>query len=293
MQKYLPALVLAFMCTSSAFGWTCPKGQHWVQTPGQTNVEVGSCVSDTPPTTGDPKTSQSQTQSQNSSSNSNSTSNSKANSSSTSNATGGSSTSTATGGSATATGGSSTASNNSSGNVTTFSSVENQVRQTPMAYAPDAAFTTSPCIKGFSGGLSFPGGAGTGGLSKTDKGCDSRQTAVIFHALGNDTAAAKLLCSTDASKRAKLTLKECLAIVVPPVPQILIRENPAPSAPQVIILPAPAVLQPLVSPLGPPAPVVEHRVKPVSHRVCKSSVKVNNPQADRKSSAGLPPSGDR
>ncbi len=145
-----------------------------------------------------------------------------------------------------------------------------------MAYAPDAAFTTSPCIKGFSAGLSLPGGAGTGGFSKTDKGCDSRQTAVIFHALGNNTAAAKLLCSTDASKRAKLTLEECLAIVVPPAPQVLIRENPAPPAPQVIILPTPAAPQPQVSPLPPPAPVVEHRVKPVFHRVCKSSVKVRN-----------------
>jgi hypothetical protein len=122
--------------------------------------------------------------------------------------------------------------------VSTYSNTENQVRQTPGAYAPDAAFTTSPCIKGFSGGLSFPGGAGTAGFSKIDKGCDSRQTAVVFHAIGNDSAAAKLLCSTDAAKRAHLTLEECATIVKP---QPVIQPSaPSAPAPQVIVVPQPA-----------------------------------------------------
>lgn len=144
-----------------------------------------------------------------------------------------------------------------------------------MAYAPDAAFTTSPCIKGFSAGLSLPGGAGTGGFSKTDKGCDSRQTAVIFHALGNDTAAAKLLCSTDASKRAKLTIDECLAIVRPPVPQIVV---PAPApAPQFNIV-LPSVPAPTPVPVAVLAPVVERKpvLTPHVKRVCKSSVKIRS-----------------
>jgi hypothetical protein len=77
-----------------------------------------------------------------------------------------------------------------------------------MAYAPDN-LNTSPCVKGFSGGGAGPMGAMSFGFSKTDKGCDSRQTAVIFHGLHNDFAAAKILCSTDAAKRAHLTLEEC------------------------------------------------------------------------------------
>jgi hypothetical protein len=95
-----------------------------------------------------------------------------------------------------------------------------------MAYAPEAAFTTSPCVKGFSGGASSPGFAGSFGVSKTDKGCDSRQTAVIFHALGNDEASARILCSTDAAKRAKLTLAQCLMIVTPK--QVLVEQPPQP-----------------------------------------------------------------
>jgi hypothetical protein len=145
-----------------------------------------------------------------------------------------------------------------------------------MAYAPDAAFTTSPCIKGFSAGLSLPGGAGTGGFSKTDKGCDTRQTAVVFHALGNDTAAAKLLCSTDASKRAKLTIDECLAIVRPPVPQIVL---PAPQPTPQFNIVLPSVPAPTPVPIVVPAPVVERKpivVTPHVKRVCKSSVKIRS-----------------
>jgi hypothetical protein len=81
------------------------------------------------------------------------------------------------------------------------------------------------------------------GISKIDKGCDSRQTAVIFHGIGNDFAAAKILCSTDAAKRAHLTLEECQLIVSPPVPVVVQQPVPAP------------VQQPIIIQL-PPAPVV-------------------------------------
>lgn len=254
---------------------------------------------------------QSQTNSSNSSSsaNSNSTAISKVNSSNTSTATNGPTTalggsSTATGGSAavknsgnstlsnsgnstnslattntnTSTGGAggaggtSSAANNSSGNSTSF--VDNQVRQTPMAYAPDAAFTTSPCVKGFSGGVSLPGGAGSLGVSKTDKGCDSRQTAVVFYALGNKTAAARILCSSDAARRAKLTLDDCLAIIVPPVPQIVVPQPPAAPQPQVIVVPAP---QPVLAPIAaqPSPDCNQPKAVPVHYtRVCKASTKI-------------------
>jgi hypothetical protein len=87
------------------------------------------------------------------------------------------------------------------------------------------------------------------GISKIDKGCDSRQTAVIFHGIGNDFAAAKILCSTDAAKRAHLTLEECQLIVSPPVP-VIVQQPPAPVQPPIVIQmqqPAPA-LPPVVIP---------------------------------------------
>jgi hypothetical protein len=98
-----------------------------------------------------------------------------------------------------------------------------------MAYAPDN-LNTSPCVKGFSGGGSGPMGALSLGFSKTDKGCDSRQTAVIFHSLGNDHAAALVLCSTDAAKRAHLTLADCEAML-PPAPVAVQGPVPAPQGP--------------------------------------------------------------
>ena len=122
------------------------------------------------------------------------------------------------------------ATNNSSGNTTSYSESYNEVRQNPGAYAPTAAFTTSSCAKGYSGGASTPTVAATLGIAMTDKGCDSRQTAADFFAIGNPTAAAKVLCSTDASKRAKLTLAECEAIVQP---KPIIVSVPAPAPPPV------------------------------------------------------------
>lgn len=212
--------VLCLAVAGNASAWNCPSGQHHVQvskgTPGAVLVEgeYFSCVPDAPPS--DPKTTnQQQNQNQNQTATATSGSSSAVNNSgNSSNTNKNTNTNTANGGNASstssATGGS--ASNNSSGNQTSFSSSYQEVRQTPIAYSPES-LSTSPCVKGFSGGLSLPGGAGSLGMSKIDKGCDSRQTAVIFHGLGNDTAAAKVLCSTDASKRAKLTLEDCAAIV--------------------------------------------------------------------------------
>ena len=141
----------------------------------------------------------------------------------------------ATGGTANS---SSSATNNSSGNTSTYesNSTYTEVRQNPGAFAP-TAFSTSPCTKGVSAGGSTPTVAGTFGIALTDKGCDSRQTAAVFYAIGNPTAAAQILCSTDASKRAKLTLAQCLTIVTPVqvAPPVA---APAPK-PEVIVIPAP------------------------------------------------------
>lgn len=246
----------------------------------------------TAPSTLSQNQNQSQSQSSNSSSNSTATTNSNANSSSTSK--GGNSASTATGGSSTATGGvsvlknagnstmtnsgnssntntnsatggqggaggsaNSSASNNSSGNSTSYESTStyNEVRQNPGAYAPIAAFTTSPCSKGYSAGAGTPSVAATLGIVLIDKGCDSRQTALNFYAIGNPAAAAQVLCSTDASKRAHLTLKECLTLL-PPVVIASPALPPAPVQPQVIVVPVPA-------PVATPAPAVPATLHPV------------------------------
>jgi hypothetical protein len=128
------------------------------------------------------------------------------------------------------------------------------VRQNPGAYAPVAAFTTSPCSKGFSAGGSTPNVAATLGIVLTDKGCDSRQTAVIFHAIGNDYAAGKTLCSTDAAKRAHLTLEDCERLVATPV---VISAPPAPIAPPQVIVPVTVI--PVPAPAPSAVPVVEER----------------------------------
>ena len=275
MNKLLYLAAFLLLIPPSAKAWNCPSGQHRVQAPAGTptntpyyDVVEGIafiCESDTPPTTTPSSQTQSQNQSQNqtASSNSSSNSSSKSQSNSTSasgvNNSGNSSntnTNTATGGAGGTANASSSNNATGSGNSTTISSNEqvNVPRQTPMAYSPDV-LSTSPCTKGFSGGAAFPMGAGSLGVSKVDKGCDSRQTAVIFHGLGNDQAAAKILCSTDAAKRAKLTLNECLAIIRPSVPVIVApapAPAPVPAPPIIVTMPAPVVIQQTVP--APPAP---------------------------------------
>jgi hypothetical protein len=144
--------------------------------------------------------------------------------------------------------------NNSTGNTTTVTGdTTNNPRQTPMAYAPDN-LNTSPCALGFSGGGSGPMGALALGITRIDKGCDSRQTAVIFHSLGNDTAAAEVLCSTDAAKRAHLTIEKCALMVPrvqPPAPAPAPVATPQPiiiNPPSITVLPAPVIMQQIATP---------------------------------------------
>jgi hypothetical protein len=280
LVAFTPSVVRGWSCPSGQIRQQAPAGTP-TTAPYYDVVEgiAFICVPVNPPpstSTTSPTQSQqqNQTQSSNSTSNSNSTANSASNSSSTSKATGGSANSTASGGSATATGGSSgvknagnsaltnsgnssntnsnSASNNSTGNTSTYDSNSTsnytEVRQNPGAFAPIAAFTTSPCSKGYSAGGSSPTIAATLGIVTTDKGCDSRQTALNFYAIGNPAAAAQVLCSTDAAKRAHLTLKECLALLPPVVvapPAIPL----APAAPQVIVVPVPAAVPPPAVPV--------------------------------------------
>jgi hypothetical protein len=126
--------------------------------------------------------------------------------------------------------------NNSSGNTTTYTSTSTyrEVRQVPTAYAPDA-LPTAPCFKPITGGGSSPFFGISFGAGKIDKGCDARETARSFYAMHNYTAAAKILCSTDAAKRAHLTMEDCSdyeeSVAAPAPPPVVVNVAPAVAAP--------------------------------------------------------------
>jgi hypothetical protein len=111
------------------------------------------------------------------------------------------------------------------GNNSTQSTAFNQVRQTASAIAPDT-FPTSPCFKTASGAGQGAGFGFSLGAGKVDEGCDARETARILASMGSKTAACKLIVSTKASKRAGVTLADCLIDSTPeqlqPVPSVVI-----------------------------------------------------------------------
>jgi hypothetical protein len=283
MKRTLALVVLCLISASGAFAWNCSDplasrvpvpsgtsgsfgngdGQLFLGTGSEgTKGQLYQCQVPTP----DPKSpsqNQSQTQSQSNQQSQNQTSspsatssasNSLANSGNSSNKNLNKNTNqnTATGGSANSASTSSSSATNNGNNANNSSyesnSQYNEVRQNPGAYAP-TILNTSPCTKGFSGGGSTPAVAATFGVATTDKGCDSRQTAVIFHGLGNDFAAAKILCSTSASKRAKLTLQECLAIVAPPAPVVVVPPAPQPAPVSITVVPVPVPVAAVAPPV--------------------------------------------
>jgi hypothetical protein len=88
----------------------------------------------------------------------------------------------------------------------------------------------------------------SGGAGKVDKGCDDRETARSFALLGNREAAAIILCNTPASKRAHLTLEQCMNVTVRVQQPIL--------PPIVLPQPAPIINVPVtVVPVEVPTPV--------------------------------------
>lgn len=272
--RYLVFMLAVLSC--SAFAWDCPAGQIRQQAPAGTPttapyydvVEGIAFVCVPTPTT--PSTS---------GSNSTSTSTSGAT------ATGGNSTSTATGGNSSNTnnntvqGGNqkqqqsnsstnnnaSTATNNGD-NSNNSAEITNIKPAAATAFAP-VGFATAPCLAAFGAGAqTVPGGISFGG-SRTDKGCDSRATAQQFALLlNNRTAAAKILCTTKAAKRAHLTMEDCLVSVAPQPP---ISVQSAPQSTPISVQPAPQITvnipQPQVVYLTPPpAPVpVVSPAKPV------------------------------
>lgn len=264
MRKIFALVILMFACSGLSLAWNCTGNNIRVQVPTGTkgtgtgdapgNVVVDNGLTfecEAPPTT--PTDPSSPT------------------SSSSSTSTSGAS-STATGGNATSKSGVSNSGNstntlsNTQGQTQSNSSTNNNASAAtgngdnsdnsttnikPAAasvYAP-VGFSTAPCLASFGAGAqSVPGGISFGG-SRVDKGCDDRQTAIQFALLlNNRLAAAKILCTTKAAKRAKLTLDDCMAFAAPaPAPVAVVApvvSTPVPvqvtvntPQPQVTILP--------------------------------------------------------
>jgi hypothetical protein len=75
------------------------------------------------------------------------------------------------------------------------------VKTTPTVYAPPVG-VTAPCHIALSGSVSVVGfGAGLGG-SILDEGCDLRETARILYGIGQQGAAAKVMCGNSAAAAA-------------------------------------------------------------------------------------------
>ena len=75
-----------------------------------------------------------------------------------------------------------------------------QRKSTPTVYAPSIN-PTSPCIVTGGLGVSFPGGGGSIGGGKLDKGCEARETARLFAEMGAPDIGFAILCKSKAVGR--------------------------------------------------------------------------------------------
>lgn len=118
---------------------------------------------------------------------------------------------------------SSQASNNSNGNNSN-NSTYNQVRQTPMAYAPDVLSTVN-CFKGMSAGGSSPFFGATFGGGRVDKNCRQIAAASFAFSIGAREAGCKIFIRTQDARDAGITLADCMAITPPDAPKEIVRER--------------------------------------------------------------------
>ena len=73
-------------------------------------------------------------------------------------------------------------------------------RNAPTVHVPSIS-PTAPCIVTGGFGLSFPGGGGSLGGGKLDKGCEERETARMLAEMGAGDLALGILCSSNAVER--------------------------------------------------------------------------------------------
>lgn len=93
-------------------------------------------------------------------------------------------------------------------------------RQTPMAVAGFVQ-PTSTCTAARNGGASSPVAGISFGVSTKDEECDLRETARMFHEMGQAKLAVELLCKSKAAQR----LKECGYVDPPPVMMVQPQTN--------------------------------------------------------------------
>jgi hypothetical protein len=155
---------------------------------------------------------------------------------------------------------------------------ENNPRNAPPAIAPPVL--NGFCLGGISAGVSSTFGGLSFGKSTADKNCQALNLAAFLAAYHNFDGAAKVICSSDAAKRAHLKTEDCKLMVgsisrtldAPPI-SVPIVVSPPVSAPQVTvpvtvnvppaqILPAPPEYRTIIT-VTPPKPIVKK--KPVHH----------------------------
>src|SRR5208337_46835 len=97
------------------------------------------------------------------------------------------------------------------------------------------------------------------GAGKIDEGCDQREIARSYGLLGSKLAACKVMVSNKRSRKAGVTLDDCMRLeVVEPAP-ILLPPLATPVQPSIIInVPAPVVQQvvPVITPVPLPDAVI-------------------------------------
>ncbi len=87
-------------------------------------------------------------------------------------------------------------------------------RNAPTLYVP-SIHPTAPCIVTGGFGLSFPGGGGSLGGGKLDKGCEEREVARMFAEIGAIDLTLGILCNSEAVDRT-IGKEDCDAWVLPP-----------------------------------------------------------------------------
>jgi hypothetical protein len=113
----------------------------------------------------------------------------------------------------TATGGSANATNNGNGSNNNTTNVA--APKIPVASAaPVSLLPSAPCVKSYGGGAQTgPFGMSFGG-GKIDEGCDIRETARAFSGISK-LAQCKLLVNEKESKKAGVTLADCMGTIAP------------------------------------------------------------------------------
>jgi len=252
----LAILILAMaLLSGTAFAWPACSG-NWIQVPAGTSTANGAIVTENgqtfqcqkptppPPSTGTTNTN----------TNSNANTNNNNNQQSQGQSQGQGQSQTANGGNAKATalggaGGSassnqtqsnsstnanqSSASNQSNGNGSNSNNTTNNIAASkipvPTAYAP-ATIPTSPCFKGFGGGVQTGMFGGSIGGGKVDPNCAILETARSFDMVNERLAACKVKISNKYAKKAGVTLEDCMHVEMVEAPVPVAVEAPAPVA---------------------------------------------------------------